>query len=266
VDERPAALSRNTRGIAAPIVMPIAPSGVRAPPLRANNGLPLVDQAFGTGPSTRAGYARDDHGEVFAWSLPSLPATASGRKGSARNRERSVAFGPHNLKDTPMKKLFIILGTVALASATGSAMAQNGAADKTFATKAAADGQAEVALGHLATENAGSPQVRAFGERMVTDHSQANQALQEIGRQQHLALPDKPGSANEAVARRLQTMKGPEFDKAYMRDMVQDHQQDVAEFRKEAETGKDPALRAFAQKYLPVLQQHLQLAENAAPK
>jgi putative membrane protein len=59
-------------------------------------------------------------------------------------------------------------------------------------------------------------------------------------------------------------MKGNEFDTAYMQDMVQDHRQDVADFRKEAETGTNPALKSFAQKYLPVLEQHLKMAEATA--
>jgi putative membrane protein len=51
-----------------------------------------------------------------------------------------------------------------------------------------------------------------------------------------------------------------------MKDMVQDHQEDVADFRKEAETGQDPQLKAFAAKYLPVLEKHLQMARAATPK
>ena len=165
-----------------------------------------------------------------------------------------------------MNRAATLFGTIALGFAATQAMAQMSPADKTFATKAASGGQAEVTLGSLATENAGTPQVRAFGERMVTDHTQADDALKAIARQQDMTLPTGPSSADKATAQRLQAMKGKAFDTAYMRDMVQDHKQDVADFRKEAETGQDPALKAFAQKYLPVLQQHLQMAENTAPK
>lgn len=64
-----------------------------------------------------------------------------------------------------------------------------------------------------------------------------------------------------AARQRLMGLKGSAFDAAYARDMVKDHQQDVAEFRKEARAGQDPALKAFARKTLPVLQQHLQMAQ-----
>ncbi|HEY4043120.1 MAG TPA: DUF4142 domain-containing protein [Rhodopila sp.] len=166
-----------------------------------------------------------------------------------------------------MKVRLVALGAIAVSLAAGTAMAQTiSPADKDFAMKAAAGGMAEVEMGRLATENGGSPQVRAFGQRMVTDHSEANKELEAIAHRQDLAIPSAPDSQDRATAERLQTMRGNAFDTAYMHDMVQDHQKDIADFRKEAADGKDPALRTFAQKHLPVLEQHLQMAENAAPK
>ena len=165
-----------------------------------------------------------------------------------------------------MQPVSIAFGAMLMCVAAGQAMAQVSPADRTFATKAAYGGHAEVALGQLATANAGTPQIRAFGERMVTDHSQANQALEEIGHRQDLNLPAGPDSSDLATEQRLREMKGQAFDAAYMHDMVQDHQQDIADFQHEAQDGKDPALRGFAQKYLPILQQHLRMAEAAEPK
>jgi putative membrane protein len=161
-----------------------------------------------------------------------------------------------------MQKTVAVIGAGMLIVVAGHAMAELSPADRTFATKAAAGGQAEVTLGRLATEKAGSQQVRQFGEQMVTDHSQANQELQAIAKQQDLTLPSRPDSASVATEQRLQSSSGAAFDSAYARDMVQDHQQDVADFQKESSSGQDPALKAFAQKYLPVLQHHLQMAKQ----
>jgi putative membrane protein len=161
-----------------------------------------------------------------------------------------------------MRKTATVLGAGILILAGGQAMAQLSPADKTFATNAAAGGMAEVTLGRLATQKAGSQQVRQFGQQMVTDHTQANQELQAIAKQQNLTLPTKPDSASTAMEQRLQARSGTAFDSAYTQDMVQDHQKDVAEFEREANTGQDPALKAFAQKYLPVLQRHLQMAQQ----
>jgi putative membrane protein len=174
-----------------------------------------------------------------------------------------------------MKKTAAAIGAGVLMLATGQAIAQIPPADRTFATKAAAGGEAEVVLGRLATEKAGSQQVRQFGQQMVTDHTQANQELQAIAKQQNLTLPTKPDAAEHgdraastkmppstATEQRLQNGSGTAFDSAYAREMVQDHQQDVADFQKEASSGQDPAMKAFAQKYLPVLQHHLQMAQQ----
>ncbi len=146
--------------------------------------------------------------------------------------------------------------------ATGQAVARMSTADQTFATKAAAGGEAEVVLGQLASEKAGSQQVRQFGQQMVTDHTQANQALQAIAKQQNLTLPTKPDAASSAAEQHLQSISGTAFNSAYARDMVEDHRQDLADFQQEARSGQDPAIRAFAQKYLPVLQHHLQMAQQ----
>jgi putative membrane protein len=160
-----------------------------------------------------------------------------------------------------MQKTVVLIAAGILVIASGNAIALT-SADQTFATTAAAGGQAEVALGRLATEKAGSDQVRQFGQQMVTDHSQANQELQAIAKQRNLTLPTKPDAASSATEQRLQASSGAAFDSAYTHDMVQDHQKDVADFQKEASSGQDPALKAFAQKYLPVLQHHLQMAQQ----
>jgi len=75
-------------------------------------------------------------------------------------------------------------------------------------------------------------------------------------------LPSQVDAKHKSAIERLQGMNGTAFDTAYMQSMVQDHEQDVADFQKEAQSGSDPGLKAFAQKYLPVLQQHLQMAQS----
>jgi putative membrane protein len=104
----------------------------------------------------------------------------------------------------------------------------------------------EVQMGQLARQNATSTQVKQFGEQMVTDHTQANQEPRQIAQQENLQLPAQPSSKDQATARQPGNLKGSAFDSAYSRDMVRDHQQDVADFHKEARSGQDPALTSFA--------------------
>ena len=116
-------------------------------------------------------------------------------------------------------------------------------------------------LGQLALQKGTSPQVKQFAQRMVT-----NQELMELAKTQNLDLPTQVDAKHKADMDRLRGMNGTAFDTAYMQHMVQDHQKDVAEFQKQAQSGSDPGLTSFAMKYLPVLQQHLQMAQSAAPK
>jgi len=160
----------------------------------------------------------------------------------------------------------LFAGAAALLAFTVQARADAPAADKAFANKAAAGGLAEVQLGQLAAQNAGSANVKEFGQRMVTDHTQANQELMAIAKQQNLILPTTPYDATKSKMTTMQSQKGAAFDKAYMTDMLQDHREDVADFEKEATSGTDPALKNFAQKYLPVLKQHLSMAESLHSK
>ena len=164
-----------------------------------------------------------------------------------------------------MQKLLlgtIIAGAVGLYAAQASAALS--AADKTFVNEAASGGLAEVELGHLAEQKAASPDVKQFGQRMVEDHSKANQELKMIAAQAKLTVPTQPEKSAQTAEQRLQQSNGVAFDQAYVAYMVQDHEKDVAAFRKEAQSGQDPAVKAFAEKYLPVLEQHLQMANNLA--
>ena len=130
-------------------------------------------------------------------------------------------------------------------------------ADKTFVTKAAQGGMAEVQLGKLAAEKASRPDVKQFGNMMVEDHTKANDQLKSVAGQKSIAIPADIGPKHQALYDRLSKLSGPEFDRAYVKAMVKDHKEDVGEFQKEANNGKDPDIKNFATETLPVLQKHL---------
>jgi putative membrane protein len=140
------------------------------------------------------------------------------------------------------------------------------AASNNFVMKAAQGGMAEVQLGQLAKEKASSADVKSFADRMVTDHTKANDELKQIAGQKNITLPTQMDARSQATYDRLSKLSGAEFDRAYMKDMVQDHRMDVNEFRKEAQSGSDPDVKAFAAKTLPTLQEHLQQAQSTESK
>ena len=154
--------------------------------------------------------------------------------------------------------------------ANGTAMSKKSAgttsADTTFVKKAARGGLAEVELGQLATQKASSEEVKKFGQRMVDDHGKANDQLKQVAEQEHINLPTEPSAKDKATKARLEKLSGEQFDRAYMKDMVQDHRTDVAEFAHESKMGKNPSVKGFAQQTLPTLREHLKEAEKIAPK
>jgi len=143
----------------------------------------------------------------------------------------------------------------------GAAMRQT-SGDSAFVTKAMQGGIAEVELGKLAEDKGSSETVKNFGKKMVEDHSKANDELKTIASGKGMTLPTAMDSKSETMKGRLSGMSGAEFDRAYMQDMVSDHQKDVAEFRKEANSGSDAEVKAFAAKTLPILEEHLKLAQS----
>jgi putative membrane protein len=136
------------------------------------------------------------------------------------------------------------------------------AADESFVTKATQGGMAEVELGRLATQKAANEKVKQFGQRMVDDHSKANDELNGIVARKGMTAPTALDSASESTKTRLSRLNGAEFDRAYMEEMVSGHKQAIALFQREADHGADPDIKAFASRTLPIIQHHLQLAEE----
>ena len=153
-----------------------------------------------------------------------------------------------------------VLLTAGLASAS---VASAASPDSAFVKEAAAGGVAEVDRGKLAQEKASNDQVKQFGSRMVQDHSKANDELKQVAGVKGVQLPAGPDAKAQAEMKKMQGLSGPAFDKHYMDHMVADHKQDIAAFEKEAKSGKDPEVKAFAAKTLPTLKEHLQLAQQA---
>jgi putative membrane protein len=134
--------------------------------------------------------------------------------------------------------------------------------DKAFIEKAALHGLAEVELGKLAQQKAASAQVKDFGARMERDHGKANDDLKALASQKGLRLPTSIDAEHQRKMQKMQQLSGTAFDRAYMKDMVADHKKDVSEFRKQSRTAKDPDVKVFANKTLPTLEEHLQLAQG----
>jgi len=150
--------------------------------------------------------------------------------------------------------------------ATGAEGGKLAAADTKFVHEAAAGGMAEVEMGKLAADKATNPDVKAFGQRMVDDHSKANDELKSLASQKAITLPSSPEPAHKALQDRLSKLTGAAFDKAYMQEMVKDHDKDVAAFKHASTSAADTDLKAWAGKTLPTLQDHQTQAKSINAK
>src|SRR5689334_3273382 len=132
--------------------------------------------------------------------------------------------------------------------------------DRDFIMDAAMGGMMEVELGRVAAQQGTSDAVKQFGQRMVDDHSKANEELMTLAASKGITLPTTLDDKHREQVTKLSAMTGAEFDRAYSKGMLSDHNKDVSEFEKESTKGTDPDLKAFAANTLPTLQQHQQMA------
>jgi putative membrane protein len=137
-----------------------------------------------------------------------------------------------------------------------------------FAKKAGAAGMAEVAAGKVGSQKATSPEVKAYAQKMVTDHTKANKELMAAAQSKNLEVPTEPDMMHKAALEKFEHQKADaDFDHDFMQQMVRDHEKVVELFQQAStDTGVDPELRNFAKKHVPHLQEHLTEAKALESK
>ena len=135
--------------------------------------------------------------------------------------------------------------------------------DTKFAVESYDGGMLEVRLGQLALTNGSSSVVRKLGKMMVDDHGKANAELTGIAKTKNVSLPYKLSDKCQSRYNDMAKKTGEEFDEEYTEVMVKYHKDDIDNFKKEAEKGKDADFRKWAADKLPTLEHHLMEAERA---
>jgi putative membrane protein len=138
--------------------------------------------------------------------------------------------------------------------------------DKDFITKAMQDGMLEVQVAEEAAQKASSSDVKSYADHLVNEHTKANDELKQLASQKGAMAPTTLDDSHKKTLDKLTKLNGMPFDRQFSDDMISDHEKDVKAFEKASKNLTDPDLRAYAQRTLPALQQHLQMAKDLKTK
>lgn len=135
-----------------------------------------------------------------------------------------------------------------------------------FVMLAAGSDMFEIETGKMAQNQAGSQGVKQFGEHLVHDHTMSTQELTKIAQADKLdsAIPAQLDERHQAIVDSLKDAKAEGFDAAFIQAQLQAHKEGIALFDAYAKNGDNADLKAFAEKTLPVLKDHLAMAEKLA--
>lgn len=133
-----------------------------------------------------------------------------------------------------------------------------------FVMETARSNMAEIQLGQLAEQRATSADVKNYARRMVDDHTKANSELREIANDKNITIPTDLDSKQKSEYERMSKLSGANFDRAYMERVEKHHRKDVAYFEKQANEGTDNDVKQWAQRTLPTLRKHLEMAHQVS--
>ena len=169
-----------------------------------------------------------------------------------------------------MSRILMFALAATLTMPVASQETQQATADADFIMKAAEAGMKEIEAAGVAAEKASNPDVKTYARRLVVDHSIVNDELLKLSRSRNVALKVvlktdptellKAGQSNPA------TTEGIAFDRAFIDQMVKDHQEAIDLFKAEADDGKDREVKEWADKKILTLKDHLKLAKNLQDK
>lgn len=213
----------------------------------------LGSDAAGTSPTGAPGTStagRDGSDATRTLGGGSEGSAAGGDSGSDRDAAGAMSGGTGSRS-----------GTDATGAATsGQALTR---AERSFLTAAAASGNFEVAMAQLATQRADREEIKRYAQMLTDHHSGANQELQALARDKGVSLPTDVPAARKSTVDRLSKARGADFERQFVQSVgMQAHREDIALFERASREARDPQLKAFADRTLPVLREHLDAARR----
>jgi putative membrane protein len=121
----------------------------------------------------------------------------------------------------------------------------------------------EIAGGTIALQKTSNPKVKELAQTLIKDHTKSLQDSIDLANKLGIEVPSEPSPTQQWQLEELREMQGAEFDHDYAELEVADHIQDIDEAKDEVELGCNWDVRDEAKDEIPVLQYHLQLAQEA---
>jgi putative membrane protein len=172
------------------------------------------------------------------------------------------------MQNIGMHRVALVLASISaslvLIAASSTSGAQASSDDKSFVEAALKGGMSEVDLGNLAVKKGASDDVRAFGQKMVDDHTKLGDHMKGVAGEIGVTPPSMASASDEARKAELEVLSGDAFDKAYIKAMVKDHEEDLRDFKKEAANGSSPAVKSAAHEGETVISHHLEMIRKIA--
>jgi putative membrane protein len=134
-------------------------------------------------------------------------------------------------------------------------------ADQAFLRMAAESDMTEAHIGQMAEAQASRSQVKDFAQKLTHDHTSAYEQLTALGAKTGGSVPAGIDARKIPAVVQLTKLKGTRFDHQFAQDEVRNHEKAIAAFKREAEHGQNADVKAYANKMIPTLEDHLHQAQ-----
>ena len=155
-----------------------------------------------------------------------------------------------------------VMGTMAGAQT----QTQGSDQDKQFLMQASQGDFTEITFSQLAAQQGSSPQVKAYAQKMISDHTMLEKDMKPFADQMGVTPATTLDAAHQQKYDTLKGLQGADFDKQYMSDMDADHHLTLQAFKTEESTTTDSSLKPVVKKGEKVVAQHTQMADRLVKK
>ena len=138
--------------------------------------------------------------------------------------------------------------------------------DKSFLKKATEDNLAEIKTAELTVKTTKNPEVKAFAEKMITDHRTLLAGIKPVAAKANVDLPTSPSLSEDATYAKLKVLSGDTYDKSYVKSMVSDHHEDLDKMKQENQATNNPDIKKLTAKASTVIAGHTKMIDALAGK